>query len=119
MRVTKEHIDQALKILGIYNDFIRMNQGAASFADLSSRFETFKGLAKKRYLNEAKKLHPDRQAGDAEKMKTLNAAYDLFKKVRLEQPQPQPMIRINFVPNIYGHTTTGTSTAYWPGTGGF
>jgi len=121
MRVTQEQLDLALKTLGVYQAFIHMNNCAVSFEDLADKFENFKAYAKKRYLDRAKCLHPDKQQGDAEKMKILNAAYDLFKKLRLERPQPKPQIRIVRIVNNYygGPTTSDTSTTFWPGTGGF
>jgi len=121
MRITQEQIEHALKTLGVFKAFVRMNRSAQSFDHLSGLFEDFKSTVKKTYLEKAKMLHPDKQQGDAEKMKTLNAAYDLFKELRLVRPQPQPQIRIVHIASNYygGPITSTTSTTSWPSTGGF
>jgi|GEM_PF-3360581 len=119
MKVTKEHVDHALNMLGVLGPFIRMNQCATSFEQLSKAFDEFKKIVKQRYLAKAKRLHPDKVNGDQEKMKDLNAAYDLFKKLKIERPRPQPRVVIvhNFGSSF--DTATNTSTTYtstWPPT---
>ena len=119
-QIDSQQFNKALECLGVLDDFAIMNQCATSFNQLQVAFEEFKKHVKKCYLAKAKKLHPDKAQGDIEKMKTLNAAYDTFKKLRLHRPMPPQGIVVRVVSNIYGQTVVihnSTTNSYWPGTG--
>ena len=68
---------------------------------------------KKVYRKLAMKHHPDKEGGDEERMKLINAAYDILSKrkdeydVRLRQATGRPVVIIR---TYYGGQTVATDT---------
>lgn len=119
-RITPQQMETALKVLGVFDQFIQMDRISRSFEEAAKRFEELKAIAKKKYRELALQYHPDKNGGGDDKIKELNDAYDIFKKLELRPPAPRMTIQIVHVQFDDIFETASTNDGFWGGgTGGF
>jgi len=104
---------QALRILGLEQEFhIKMNS-ARSFENAVENLAEFKKEASRKRKLLAKQCHPD-CGGDLNKMKEINNALDVINKIELERPRPQPVfVQIQVVSGWSSNASTTTSSGYY------
>jgi len=78
-----------------------------SFPEAVKMLENCKKKAKVGYKKLAFEHHPDR-GGDEDKIKELNALFDLIEKIQVQPPRPRPIV-IHFG-NFGGWSSSSTTT---------
>lgn len=111
-------LHSALLLFGCWEAFQRLLQTATSFEAVKAGVEALKADAERAYKQQALKAHPD-HGGCEERMKALNAARDVLRKLEVRRPPPRPVVTvIHMHTDSWGSGTT-TATSYgFPSTGG-
>jgi len=114
LRIEKKVAD-AMVVLNCWTYFQQQMQQAQNPQQLIDGLERTKEEAKRNHKEQMQVVHPDKESGNEEKAKQLNAAWDEIKKVHIHLPPPPPV----FIVHYDSFTTSYTSTGWSTGTGGF
>ena len=107
---------EAALIIGIdLNKAINHN---STFEEAQENLPEIKKKISKLYRQKAKGLHPDVNDIDDHKMKELNIAYNLLKKLRVVRKSPPKQIIIRWTSGFNG-MGIGTTSGTFSGTGGY
>lgn len=116
MRIN-QNLYKAIQALGLLQQFNHVAR-SQSFQEVTQRLESFKDEAKQAFKALSREHHPD-LGGDEEHMKSLSAAYDEIKKMKVVPPRPPPMVQFVYVhrspvtASWTSGTSTTTSTDWW------
>ena len=102
-----------LNVFGITQVDLRHVQAAPSLDEAAVRLDALKARARKELRRLAVDLHPDRNGDDpvkTERLKALTELLSKFSAVQVKLAPAQPVMRVYVVQNVWGASTSTTST---------